>query len=111
MSFHLQNKIISDPQTFNINSFYNDIIKNANIKTILSNDEIENIQARVANELGFKLVDHRLELYGVKKKHIVLKHLGWHEYPSSCTFGTPKQMFPFPKVVNPGCYEIVERFN
>ena len=33
-----------------------------------TNDEIETIQARVASELGFKLVDHRLELYGVKKK-------------------------------------------
>ena len=45
------------------------------------------------------------------KKHIVLKHLGWHEYPSSFTFGTEKQMFPFPKVVNSGCYEMLERFN
>ena len=34
-----------------------------------TNDEIETIQARVASELGFKLVDHRLELYGVKKKN------------------------------------------
>ena len=30
-----------------------------------SNEEIEKLQARVARELGFKLVDHRLELYGV----------------------------------------------
>ncbi|MBL28001.1 MAG: transcriptional repressor [Rhodospirillaceae bacterium] len=29
------------------------------------NDEIEKLQQRVARELGFKLVDHRLELYGV----------------------------------------------
>ncbi len=28
------------------------------------NDEIERIQARVAQELGYELVDHRLELYG-----------------------------------------------
>ena len=34
-----------------------------------TNDEIEAIQTRVASELGFKLVDHRLELYGVKKKN------------------------------------------
>ena len=25
--------------------------------------------------------------------------------------GTEKQMFPFPKVVNPGCYKMLERFN
>lgn len=30
-----------------------------------SNEEIEKLQERVARELGFKLVDHRLELYGV----------------------------------------------
>jgi Fur family ferric uptake transcriptional regulator len=31
-----------------------------------SNEEIEQLQNRVAEELGYKLVDHRLELYGVK---------------------------------------------
>jgi Fur family ferric uptake transcriptional regulator len=31
------------------------------------NDEIEHLQRRVAEELGFELVDHRLELYGVPK--------------------------------------------
>lgn len=30
-----------------------------------SNDEIEALQRAVARELGYKLVDHRLELYGV----------------------------------------------
>ncbi|MGF1461608.1 MAG: Fur family transcriptional regulator [Maricaulaceae bacterium] len=29
------------------------------------NEEIERLQERVARELGYKLVDHRLELYGV----------------------------------------------
>lgn len=29
------------------------------------NEEIEALQVRIAKELGFKLVDHRLELYGV----------------------------------------------
>ncbi|GAB4532804.1 MAG: Fur family transcriptional regulator [Parvularculaceae bacterium] len=29
------------------------------------NDEIERLQERVAKELGYRLVDHRLELYGV----------------------------------------------
>ena len=32
------------------------------------NDEIEKLQRRVAAELGFELVDHRLELYGVPLK-------------------------------------------
>ena len=31
------------------------------------NEEIEKIQKRIADELGFELVDHRLELYGVPK--------------------------------------------
>ena len=31
------------------------------------NEEIEMLQKRVAEELGFELVDHRLELYGVPK--------------------------------------------
>ena len=29
------------------------------------NDEIERLQEKVARELGYRLVDHRLELYGV----------------------------------------------
>ena len=32
------------------------------------NDEIENLQKKVAKELGYELVDHRLELYGVPIK-------------------------------------------
>ncbi len=31
------------------------------------NEDIETLQRRVAEELGFELVDHRLELYGVPK--------------------------------------------
>ena len=31
------------------------------------NEEIEELQRRIAQELGFELVDHRLELYGVPK--------------------------------------------
>ena len=31
-------------------------------------DEIEKLQKKVAEKYGYKLVDHRLELYGVKKK-------------------------------------------
>ena len=29
-------------------------------------DEIEKLQIKIAKKLGYKLVDHRLELYGVK---------------------------------------------
>ena len=32
------------------------------------NEEIEKIQKQVAEKLGYKLVDHRLELYGTKIK-------------------------------------------
>ena len=32
------------------------------------NEEIENLQKKVAEKLGYKLVDHRLELYGTKIK-------------------------------------------
>ena len=31
------------------------------------NEEIERLQERIAEELGYELVDHRLELYGRKK--------------------------------------------
>ena len=31
-----------------------------------NDEEIENIQSRIAEELGFRLVDHRLALYGVR---------------------------------------------
>ena len=30
-------------------------------------DEIENLQQKVAEKYGYKLVDHKLELYGIKK--------------------------------------------
>jgi Fur family ferric uptake transcriptional regulator len=32
------------------------------------NDDIEKLQAAIARKLGYKLVDHRLELYGVPLK-------------------------------------------
>ena len=31
-------------------------------------EEIENLQKKVAEKYGYNLVDHRLELYGIKKK-------------------------------------------
>ena len=33
------------------------------------NDDIEKLQKQVAEKLGYKLVDHRLELYGTKIKN------------------------------------------
>ncbi len=33
-----------------------------------NNDEIERLQTMIAEELGFRLVDHRLALYGVRLK-------------------------------------------
>lgn len=35
-----------------------------------SNDAIEELQWQVAERLGYKLVDHRLELYGVPLEHL-----------------------------------------
>ena len=37
-------------------------------KDLSINDEIEKLQEKVAEKLGYKLVDHRLELYGSKIK-------------------------------------------
>ncbi|MEO1249371.1 MAG: transcriptional repressor [Pseudomonadota bacterium] len=34
-----------------------------------ASDELEELKERIADELGFELVDHRLELYGRKKKN------------------------------------------
>ena len=42
-------------------------------------DEIEKLQKKVADKYGYELVDHKLELYGIKKnkwtKKFLLKHL------------------------------------
>ena len=32
------------------------------------NEEIEKLQQKVADKYGYKLIDHKLELYGIKKK-------------------------------------------
>lgn len=40
------------------------------------NEEIEKIQRRIAEELGFDLVDHRLELYGVPKNKKAARRTG-----------------------------------
>ena len=33
-----------------------------------SDEEIEELQKKIADKYGYKLVDHKLELYGIKKK-------------------------------------------
>ena len=32
------------------------------------NEDIENLQKKIAEKLGYKLIDHKLELYGTKNK-------------------------------------------
>ena len=39
------------------------------------NDDIEKLQKKVAEKLGYKLVDHRLELYGSKIKKLKNKKI------------------------------------
>ena len=43
-------------------------IKTGEIIEFVDN-EIENLQKKVAEKYGYELVDHKLELYGVKKKN------------------------------------------
>lgn len=35
-----------------------------------SNEELENIKEKIADQLGYKLMGHRLELYGVRKDRL-----------------------------------------
>ena len=35
-------------------------------------DEIEKLQKKVAEKYGYTLVDHKLELYGIKKKNLII---------------------------------------
>ncbi len=37
------------------------------------NSELENLKERIAKEMGFELVDHRLELYGRRLKNKIAK--------------------------------------
>ena len=49
---------------------HNDHLIDVNTGEIIEfvNNDIEKLQKKVAEELGYKLVDHRLELYGTKNK-------------------------------------------
>ena len=40
--------------------------------------EIENLQKKVAEKYGYDLVDHKLELYGVKKKILINGEKNFH---------------------------------
>ena len=33
-----------------------------------ADEEIEKLQKKIAEKLGYQMLDHRLELYGIKKK-------------------------------------------
>ncbi len=54
---------------YEINDDHNHLIdiKTGEIIEFVDN-EIEELQRKVAEKYGYKLVDHRLELYGIKKK-------------------------------------------
>ena len=54
---------------YELNDDHNHLIdiKTGNIIEFTSN-EIEDFQKKIAEKYGYKLVDHKLELYGVKKK-------------------------------------------
>lgn len=51
-----------------INDQHHDHLIDINTGTVIEfvNEEIEKLQEKVAKELGYKLLDHKLELYGVK---------------------------------------------
>ena len=56
----------------NFNSLYeilDEIKDNLSFKIIeFVDEEIEKLQKKVAEKYGYQLVDHKLELYGIKKK-------------------------------------------
>ena len=63
--------LVIGPQSYheNNNKILNIIQKKEKSETIeFVDDEIEKLQIKVAEKYGYTLVDHKLELYGVKKK-------------------------------------------
>ena len=54
---------------YELNDDHNHLIDITPRKIIeFTSDEIKNIQKKIAEKYGYTLVDHKLELYGVKKK-------------------------------------------
>ena len=53
-----------------VNEGHHDHLIDVNSGEIIEfvDDEIEKLQQKVADKYGYKLVDHKLELYGIKKK-------------------------------------------
>ena len=57
---------------YEINDDHNHLIdiKTGEIIEFVDND-IEELQKKIADKYGYELVDHKLELYGVKKKNLI----------------------------------------
>ena len=57
---------------YEINDDHNHLIdiKTGEIIEFVDND-IEELQKKIAEKYGYELVDHKLELYGVKKKNLI----------------------------------------
>ena len=53
-----------------VNEGHHDHLIDVNSGEIIEfvDDEIEKLQKKVAEKYGYDLVDHKLELYGIKKK-------------------------------------------
>ena len=64
---------------YQINDDHNHLIdiKTGEIIEFVDND-IEELQKKIADKYGYELVDHKLELYGVKKNKWVKKFLSKH---------------------------------
>ena len=97
-----------------INEGHHDHLIDVNTGEIIEfvDEEIEELQKKVAEKYGYNLVDHKLELYGIKKilnnaKKIFIKTFGcqMNEYDSNRIFDSVKRL-GFIKVnqTNTDCY-------
>ena len=76
-------------------------------------DEIEKLQIQVAQKLGYKLVDHKLELYGSKNKKTIakknlIKTLGcqMNEYGNGYDLVKGLNYFPTNNIDEADCYAL-----
>ena len=61
-------RVASDNQTQKYINSRNKVIENTFNRSNKIYSKIEELQKRIADKYGYKLVDHKLELYGIKKK-------------------------------------------